>query len=95
MLKTQYTPAQNNTYGYTLAIHCSGRHNKLACNIVLLEEAENERMHLMTALELKQPGIIFRGMVLMMQGLYKRACSFSIPSQIKIFCFVWGGLQSE
>lgn len=39
-----------------------------ACNILILEEAENERMHLMTALELKQPGIIFRGMVLMMQG---------------------------
>ena len=34
----------------------------------MLEEAENERMHLMTALELKKPGIIFRGMVLMMQG---------------------------
>lgn len=36
----------------------------------LLEEAENERMHLMTALELKQPGIIFRGLVLMMQGVF-------------------------
>lgn len=64
------------------AIHCSGRYNKLAYNMVLLEEAENERMHLMTALELKQPGIIFRGMVLMMQGLYRRACFFSTPSQV-------------
>ncbi|XP_028408745.1 alternative oxidase, mitochondrial-like [Dendronephthya gigantea] len=36
----------------------------------LLEEAENERMHLMTALELKQPGLIFRGMVLLMQGVF-------------------------
>ncbi|XP_046847117.1 alternative oxidase, mitochondrial-like isoform X1 [Xenia sp. Carnegie-2017] len=36
----------------------------------LLEEAENERMHLMTALELKKPNIFFRGMVLMMQGVF-------------------------
>lgn len=33
-----------------------------------LEEAENERMHLMTALEMKQPGIIFRGTILFAQG---------------------------
>ena len=32
------------------------------------EEAENERMHLMTALELKQPGILFRGIILFAQG---------------------------
>ena len=44
-------------------------------------------MHLMTALELKRPGIIFRGMVLMMQGLYRRACFFSIPSQVQDFLF--------
>ncbi|KAJ7391966.1 hypothetical protein OS493_016273 [Desmophyllum pertusum] len=36
----------------------------------LLEEAENERMHLMTALELKQPGIIFRGIILLAQGVF-------------------------
>ncbi len=34
-----------------------------------LEEAENERMHLMTALELKQPGVIFRGAILLAQGM--------------------------
>ena len=32
------------------------------------EEAENERMHLMTALEMKKPGIIFRGTILLAQG---------------------------
>ena len=32
------------------------------------EEAENERMHLMTALELKEPGILFRGIILLAQG---------------------------
>jgi hypothetical protein len=36
----------------------------------LLEEAENERMHLMTALELKKPSVLFRGMVLLSQGIF-------------------------
>lgn len=36
----------------------------------LLEEAENERMHLMTALEMKQPGILFRGAILLAQGTF-------------------------
>jgi len=36
----------------------------------LLEEAENERMHLMTALEMKQPGVIFRGTILFAQGVF-------------------------
>ena len=36
--------------------------------LLSLEEAENERMHLMTALEMKQPGIIFRGTILFAQG---------------------------
>ncbi|XP_020631717.1 alternative oxidase, mitochondrial-like [Orbicella faveolata] len=36
----------------------------------LLEEAENERMHLMTALELKKPGILFRGIILLAQGVF-------------------------
>ncbi|EDO43866.1 predicted protein [Nematostella vectensis] len=36
----------------------------------LLEEAENERMHLMTALELKRPGILFRGVILAAQGVF-------------------------
>lgn len=36
----------------------------------LLEEAENERMHLMTALELKNPGRLFRGSVVVIQGVF-------------------------
>jgi len=39
----------------------------------LLEEAENERAHLMTFLELKQPGIIFRLAVLGAQGIFFNA----------------------
>ena len=34
----------------------------------LLEEAENERMHLLTALELKKPGPVFKLAVIGMQG---------------------------
>jgi len=36
----------------------------------LLEEAENERMHLMTAMQLKQPSIMFRTTVMGAQGLF-------------------------
>ena len=36
----------------------------------LLEEAENERMHLMTFMTLRKPGIFFRALVLGAQGVY-------------------------
>lgn len=36
----------------------------------LLEEAENERMHLLTFMQLKQPSLMFRGMVLAAQGIF-------------------------
>ncbi|KAH9504788.1 hypothetical protein Btru_061961 [Bulinus truncatus] len=36
----------------------------------LLEEAENERMHLMTALQLKQPSLLFRVCVIGTQGVF-------------------------
>ena len=36
----------------------------------LLEEAENERMHLLTFMQLRQPGIAFRGAVLAGQGIF-------------------------
>lgn len=36
----------------------------------LLEEAENERMHLLTALELKRPSLLFRAAVLGTQGIF-------------------------
>lgn len=36
----------------------------------LLEESENERMHLLTFMELRQPGLMFRSMVLLAQGVF-------------------------
>ena len=36
----------------------------------LLEEAENERMHLLTFLQMKQPGPAFRSMVWLSQGVF-------------------------
>jgi hypothetical protein len=36
----------------------------------LLEEAENERMHLLFALQMKQPGRFFRGVVWLTQGIF-------------------------
>lgn len=36
----------------------------------LLEEAENERMHLMTFLELRRPGPVFRGLVIATQWIF-------------------------
>jgi len=36
----------------------------------LLEEAENERMHLLTFLQLRQPGPLFRAAVLAGQGVF-------------------------
>jgi threonyl-tRNA synthetase len=35
----------------------------------LLEEAENERMHLLTFMEMRQPGRFFRACVIVAQGL--------------------------
>jgi len=39
----------------------------------LLEEAENERMHLLTFLELKKPSLLFRMSVLLAQGVFFNA----------------------
>jgi len=39
----------------------------------LLEEAENERMHLMTFMTLKKPSILFRAMILGAQGVFYNA----------------------
>lgn len=39
----------------------------------LLEEAENERMHLLTFLNYRQPGAFMRGMVLLGQGVFLNA----------------------
>jgi threonyl-tRNA synthetase len=36
----------------------------------LLEEAENERMHLLTFIKLKRPGLAFRTAVIITQGIF-------------------------
>eukprot|EP00889_Picochlorum_renovo_P000982 jgi/Picre1/28012/NNA_000973.t1 len=36
----------------------------------LLEEAENERMHLLTFMQMKNPGLFFRGSVIFTQGVF-------------------------
>ena len=41
--------------------------SNMACYFV--EEAENERMHLLTALDLKDPSLLFRFCVIASQGL--------------------------
>lgn len=40
----------------------------------LLEEAENERMHLLTFIQLKNPGVMFRGAVLVAQVRHTCVC---------------------
>jgi len=39
----------------------------------LLEEAENERMHLLTFIKLKQPDLYFRTWVVIAQGVFMNA----------------------
>eukprot|EP00918_Siedleckia_nematoides_P041117 GHVU01089260.1.p1 GENE.GHVU01089260.1~~GHVU01089260.1.p1 ORF type:complete len:349 (-),score=28.69 GHVU01089260.1:909-1955(-) len=60
----------------------------------LLEEAENERMHLMTALQLKQPGILFRGAVMGTQGVFVAAFSVSYLLSPR-FCHRFVGYLEE
>uniref|UniRef100_A0A0K3CM93 Alternative oxidase n=1 Tax=Rhodotorula toruloides TaxID=5286 RepID=A0A0K3CM93_RHOTO len=43
----------------------------------LLEEAENERMHLLTFLKIRQPSMFFRGLVLGAQGVFFNMFFFS------------------
>jgi len=43
----------------------------------LLEEAENERMHLMTFMTIKQPGLFFRTLILGAQGVFYNLFFFS------------------
>ncbi|KAI8898889.1 alternative oxidase [Globomyces pollinis-pini] len=42
----------------------------------LLEEAENERMHLMTFMKLRKPGVLFRSAVIVTQGLFMNGFFF-------------------
>lgn len=60
----------------------------------LLEEAENERMHLMTALELKQPGPLFRGIILLAQGVFVN-CFFLAYILSPRFCHRFVGYLEE
>lgn len=48
----------------------------------LLEEAENERMHLLTFLSLRQPGPLFRGAVLLAQVTPMFCVAFNINNSI-------------
>ncbi|RPD77852.1 alternative oxidase [Lentinus tigrinus ALCF2SS1-7] len=61
----------------------------------LLEEAENERMHLMTFMTLKNPSLLFRAMVLGAQGVFYNAfflCYMISPSTCHRFV---GHLEEE
>ncbi|XP_041459970.1 alternative oxidase, mitochondrial-like [Lytechinus variegatus] len=60
----------------------------------LLEEAENERMHLMTALEIKQPSMFFRLMVLGAQGIFVNMFFISYLISPK-FCHRFVGYLEE
>lgn len=56
----------------------------------LLEEAENERMHLLTFLQLRQPGLILRGMVLLGQVWVLPLLGFCLQGCVDC-CPVWYG----
>ncbi|KAI0754978.1 alternative oxidase [Daedaleopsis nitida] len=61
----------------------------------LLEEAENERMHLMTFMTLKKPSLLFRAMVMGAQGVFYNAfflCYMISPSTCHRFV---GHLEEE
>ena len=50
----------------------------------LLEEAENERMHLLTFLELRRPGPLFKAMVICSQGKLLRYYHFSERNNLPV-----------
>ncbi|XP_033733172.1 alternative oxidase, mitochondrial-like [Pecten maximus] len=60
----------------------------------LLEEAENERMHLMTALQLRQPTWLFRGCVIGAQGIFVTFFSFAYLFSPR-FCHRFVGYLEE
>ncbi|KAI8767461.1 alternative oxidase, mitochondrial [Biomphalaria glabrata] len=60
----------------------------------LLEEAENERMHLLTALQLKQPSILFRVCVIGSQGVFVTMFGVSYIISPK-FCHRFVGYLEE
>eukprot|EP00882_Tetradesmus_deserticola_P010124 GHRQ01010696.1.p1 GENE.GHRQ01010696.1~~GHRQ01010696.1.p1 ORF type:complete len:370 (+),score=184.96 GHRQ01010696.1:251-1360(+) len=60
----------------------------------LLEEAENERMHLLTFMEMRQPGVVFRGMVIAAQAVFFSAFAASYMINPK-FCHAFVGYLEE
>ncbi|RUS68953.1 hypothetical protein EGW08_023285 [Elysia chlorotica] len=60
----------------------------------LLEEAENERMHLLTALQLKEPSTLFRLCVIGAQGVFVTMFSISYVISAK-FCHRFVGYLEE
>ncbi len=60
----------------------------------LLEEAENERMHLMTFMQLRQPGPIFRTAVIVTQYIFTAAFSLAYLISPK-FCHRFVGYLEE
>merc|ERR1719188_513319 len=60
----------------------------------LLEEAENERMHLMTFLQLRKPGPFFRGFIAFSQGVF--TLGFSLAYLVSpTFCHRFVGYLEE
>ncbi len=60
----------------------------------MLEEAENERMHLLTFLEVRKPGIVFKSMVAVGQGVF--ANGFFLAYMINpTFCHRFVGYLEE
>ena len=58
----------------------------------LIEEAENERMHLMTFLQLRRPGPVFKSAVIGTQFIF--TAGFSLAYLISPhFCHRWGMMQ--
>ncbi|KAH9505780.1 Alternative oxidase, mitochondrial precursor [Bulinus truncatus] len=60
----------------------------------LLEEAENERMHLLTALQLKQPSLLFRLSVIGSQGCFVTMFAISYMFSAR-FCHRFVGYLEE
>ena len=63
----------------------------------LLEEAENERMHLLTFLQLRQPGFVFRGLVLLSQVClfffsYRSSSSHVVRLLLMLLLLIFRGL---
>lgn len=61
----------------------------------LLAEAENERMHLLTFLELRRPGRLFRGAVLLAQGLMFNALFLAYLASPRTVHAMVGYLEEE